>query len=367
LLNYAGQGALLLADPSALQNPFYRLAPPWGLYPLVVLASIATIIASQAVISGAFSITRQAIQLGYLPRLLVQHTSEQEIGQVYVPRINAALLAAIIVLVLGFQTSDSLGAAYGIAVTGMMVITSGLAFVYMRSIGWSLAVAGGVFGFFLLVDLIFLSANLLKIVQGGWFPILVAGVVFLVMSTWWRGRRILADKRAQDTMPLAAFLDGITADHPPRIAGTAVILARDINQVPTPLLHALKHYKVLHERTVLMSVATRDEPHVGDEERLEIDDLGKGFFAVRVWYGFMDEPNLLRALAQMRLQQLRFSLMETSFIIGREKLVPSRRRRLLSGWRKSLFILMSNNALDATEFFRIPPNRVVELGGQIEI
>jgi KUP system potassium uptake protein len=367
LLNYIGQGALLLTDPSALQNPFYRMVPHWGLYPLVVLASAATIIASQAVISGAFSITRQAIQLGYLPRLQVRHTSEQEIGQVYVPSVNTALLAAIIVLVVGFQTSDSLGAAYGIAVTGMMVITSGLAFLYMRSLGWSLAVAGIVFGFFLLLDLTFLSANLLKIAQGGWFPILVAGLVFAIMSTWWHGRRILALKRAEEAMPLQTFLDGIRPDHPPRIAGTAVIMARDISQVPTALLHALKHFKVMHERTVLMSVATRDVPHVPDDERLEIKDWGKGFFTVCVWYGFMDEPNLLRALAQCRLQQLRFNLMETSFIIGREKLVPSRRRSLLAGWRKPLFIVMSNNALDATEFFRIPPNRVVELGGQIEI
>jgi KUP system potassium uptake protein len=367
LLNYFGQGALLLGDPAALQNPFYRLVPSWGLYPLVVLASTATIIASQAVISGAFSITRQAVQLGYLPRLQVRHTSEQEIGQVYVPKINAGLLAAIITLVVGFQTADSLGAAYGIAVTGMMVITSTLAFIYMRSIGWSLALAASVFGFFLIVDVIFLSANLLKIIQGGWFPILVAIVVFAVMSTWWRGRRIVAEKRARDSLPLSTFLDGIKPDHPPRIAGTAVIMARDIDQVPTALLHALKHYKVLHERTVLISVATRDVPHVTDGERLEISDLGKGFFTVRVWYGFMDEPNLLRALAQMRLQQLRFSLMETSFIIGREKLVPSRRGSLLASWRKQLFILMSNNALDATEFFRIPPNRVVELGGQVEI
>jgi KUP system potassium uptake protein len=367
LLNYAGQGALLLGDPAALKNPFYLLVPHWGLYPLVVLASVATIIASQAVITGAFSITRQAIQLGYLPRLQVLHTSEQEIGQVYVPKINGALLAAIIVLILGFQTSDSLGAAYGIAVTGMMVITSGLAFVYMRSIGWSLALASAVFGCFLVVDLVFLSANLLKVAEGGWFPILIAAVVFVIMSSWWRGRGILAERRARDAMPLDAFLGGIRPDHPPRIAGTAVIMAREIDQVPTALLHALKHFKVLHERTVLISVVTRDRPHVGDDERLEIRDLGKGFFAVRVWYGFMDQPNVLRALAQMRLQQIRFSLMETSFIIGREKLVPSRRRSLLSGWRKQLFILMSNNALDATEFFRIPPNRAVELGGQIEI
>ena len=265
LLNYYGQGALLLRGPAAMENPFYRLVPSWGLYPLVMLASVATIIASQAVISGAFSITRQAIQLGYLPRLRVLHTSEQEIGQVYVPRINTGLFVAIVVLVIGFQTSDSLGAAYGIAVTGMMVITSGLAFIYMRSIGWSLAVAAPVFGFFLTVDLVFLSANLLKIVQGGWFPILVAALVFAVMSTWWRGRRVLAEKRARETMPLEAFCRLLKPDHPPRVAGTAVIMARDIDQVPTALLHALKHYKVLHERVVLLNVLTRDVPHVADE------------------------------------------------------------------------------------------------------
>ncbi len=367
MLNYIGQGGLLLADPGALQNPFYRLVPSWGLYPLVILASTATIIASQAVISGAFSMTRQAIQLGYLPRMQVRHTSEQEIGQVYVPRINAGLLAAIIVLVIGFQTSDSLGAAYGIAVTGMMVITSVLAFIYMRSIGWSLALAGFVFGCFLFVDLIFLSANLLKITDGGWFPVMVAVLVFAVMSSWWRGRRILAERRARETMPLATFIDSITPDRPPRIAGTAVIMARDIDQVPTALLHALKHFKVLHARTVLMSVATKDVPRVADEDRLEICDLGKGIYTLRLWYGFLDEPNVLRALAQCRIQQFRFNLMETSFIIGREKLVPNRRGSLWSRWRKQLFIVMSNNALDATEFFRIPPNRVVELGGQVEI
>jgi KUP system potassium uptake protein len=367
LLNYFGQGAVLLEDETALQNPFYYLVPHWGLYPLVVLSSVATIIASQAVISGAFSITRQAIQLGYLPRLQVRHTSEREIGQVYVSKVNSGLLVAIVALVLGFQTSDSLGAAYGIAVTGMMVITSGLAFIYMRSIGWSLWAAAMVFGFFFAVDLIFLSANLLKIIEGGWVPIMIAGVVFVIMSTWWRGRGVLAERRARDAMPLDIFLAGIRPDHPPRVAGTAVIMARDIGQVPTALLHALKHYKVLHERIVLMSVVTRDEPHVPDDERLEIRDLGKGFFTVSVWYGFHDEPNLLRALAQMRLRQFRFNLMETSFIIGREKLVPNRRGSPLWRWRRQLFVLMSNNALDATEFFRIPPNRVVELGGQIEI
>jgi KUP system potassium uptake protein len=367
LLNYYGQGALLLRSPAALENPFYRLVPSWGLYPLVALASVATIIASQAVISGAFSITRQAVQLGYLPRLQVRHTSESEIGQVYVPKINTALLAAIIVLVLGFRTSDSLGAAYGIAVTGMMVITSGLAYVYMRSIGWSFSLAAPVFGLFLLVDLTFLSANLLKVVQGGWFPILVAALVFMIMSTWWRGRWLLTERRAKEALPLATFVETLKPDRPPRIPGTAVIMARDIEQVPVVLLHALKHYKVLHERTVLMSIKTEDFPHVPDEDRLEIRHLGMGFYTVLVRYGFMDEPNLLRALAQCRLQDLRINLMETSFIIGREKLLASERRTQLSRWRKQLFILMSNNALDATEFFRIPPNRVVELGAQVEV
>jgi KUP system potassium uptake protein len=367
LLNYYGQGALLLENPSALQNPFYRLSPSWGLYPLVFLASAATIIASQAVISGAFSITRQAVQLGYLPRFRVLHTSEEEIGQVYVPRINGALLVAIVILILGFQSSDNLGPAYGIAVTGMMVITSSLAFLYMRGAGWSLALAVPVFGFFLLGDATFLASNLLKIADGGWFPILVAGVVFVLMSTWSRGRSVLNAQRAQETMPVEDFVASLKPDRPARIPGTAIIMARLIDRVPLALLHALKHFKVLHERTVLMMVETEDVPHVGNDERLEIRDLGKGFYAIRVRYGFMDEPNLLRALAQCRLQQLRFNLMETSFVIGREKLIPGKRPGALSRWRKKLFILMSNNALDATEFFRIPPNRAVELGGQIEI
>ena len=367
VMNYYGQGALLLRDAAALENPFYRLVPSWGLYPLVVLAGVATIIASQAVISGAFSITRQAIQLGYLPRLRVLHTSEHEIGQVYVPRINTGLFVAIVVLVIGFQTSDNLGAAYGIAVTGMMVITSSLAFIYMRSIGWSLALAAVVFGFFLAIDLIFLSANLLKIMQGGWFPVLVAALIFAVMSTWRHGRGVLAEKRARETMPLETFVATLKPDRPPRIAGTAVIMTRDTGQVPTALLHALKHYKVLHERVVLLNVLTRDVPHVGDDERLELRDLGHGIYTLRLWYGFMDQPNILRALAQCRIRRFHFNLLETSFIIGREKLVPARRRSLLSRWRQRLFMLMSNSALDATEFFRIPANRVVELGGQIEL
>jgi KUP system potassium uptake protein len=367
LLNYFGQGALLLGNPQALENPFYRLAPDWGLYPLVVLASIATIIASQAVISGAFSITRQAVQLGYLPRLEVHHTSEQEIGQVYVPRINSGLLIAVIVLVLGFRSSDNLGAAYGIAVSGMMAITTGLAFLYMRSQGWSLALAVPVFAVFGLVDLTFLSANLLKIAEGGWFPIVIAALVFALMATWWRGRRLLAEKRARDAMSLRDFVAALKPDSPGRIPGTAIFMTRDLEHVPLALLHALKHYRVLHQRVVMMQVETEDVPHVPEEQRLEIGELGKGFYTIRLRYGFMDQPNVVRALAQCRIGGLRFNLMETSFVIGREKLRSRPRRTAFWRWRDRLFILMSNNTLDATEFFRIPPNRVVELGGQIEI
>jgi KUP system potassium uptake protein len=369
VLNYFGQGALLLGNPDAIEHPFYRLAPEWGLYPLVALASIATIIASQAVISGAFSITRQAVQLGYLPRLEIRHTSEREIGQVYVPRINNALLVAVIVLVIGFKSSDNLGAAYGIAVSGMMAITTGLAFLYMRSRGWSLAIAVPLFAAFGLVDLTFLSANLLKISDGGWFPIVVAAVVFIVMATWWRGRRVLAELRGRDALRLGKFVEALNPERPARIPGTAIFMTRDLRRVPVALLHALKHYKVLHKRVVMMQVDTEDVPHVPDEQRLDLAELGKGFHTIRIHYGFSDEPNILRALAQCRVGGFRFNLMETSFIIGREKLRlrPRSRRAGLSRWRDALFILMSNNTLDATEFFRIPPNRVVELGGQIEI
>jgi len=369
LINYLGQGALLLGNPAAIENPFYRLTPAWGLYPLVALASLATIIASQAVISGAYSITRQAIQLGYLPRLEVRHTSETEIGQVYVPRVNWGLLVAIIILVLFFQTSDNLGAAYGIAVSGMMLITNGLAFIYMRHHGWSLAVALPVFALFAVVDLTFLSANMLKVAEGGWFPILVAAMVFALMGTWWRGRRLLAEQRARDAIPLSQFVAGLNPARLVRVPVTAIFLTRELTNVPVTLLHALKHYKALHQRVVMMQVDTEDVPHVADERRLEICEVGQGFWTMRVRYGFLDEPNIMRALAQCRVQHFHINLMETSFFIGREKLLrrPRQHRSLFWRWRDRLFIMLNNLSLDATEFFRIPPNRVVELGGQIEI
>ncbi|HEX9462450.1 MAG TPA: potassium transporter Kup [Alphaproteobacteria bacterium] len=366
MLNYMGQGAIVLANPSAVENPFFLLAPSWALYPLVILASAATIIASQAVISGAFSITRQAAQLGYLPRIEVRHTSEEEIGQVYVPRVNIGLLVAVVILVLGFKSSDNLGAAYGIAVTGTMLITTILAFVYMRgSRQWSLAKAGAVFGGFLIVDLLFFGANLLKIVEGGWFPLVVAAFIATLMATWWRGRQLLFSMRARDALPLNVFVAGLKPERPLRVPGTAIFMTSAIDHVPNALLHTLKHYKVLHERVVLMTMHTEDIPHVPKDQRIDVRELEKGFYTVKVGHGFMDQPSVPRALALCRMKNLRFDLMETSFIVGREKLRRAKRSPL--GWRQRLFILLYNNMLGATEFFGIPPNRAIEVGGHTEI
>jgi KUP system potassium uptake protein len=367
LLNYFGQGALLLRTPSALENPFFLLAPDWALYPLVVLASAATIIASQAVISGAFSMTRQAVQLGYLPRLEVRHTSEQEIGQIYVPRVNLVLLVAVVALVLGFRSSDNLGAAYGIAVTGTMSITTVLALVYMYGVrGWNTGVSALLFGFFLAVDLAFFAANMLKIEEGGWFPLAVAVLVYAVMSTWRSGRQALVHERERDALPLETFIATLKPGRPARVPGTAVFMTGNITIVPNALLHNLKHNKVLHERVVLMTVHTEDFPHVNDDQRLEIRHLEQNLHTISLRYGFMDHPNIPRALAQCRAMQFHFNLIETSFFVGREKIVAGNRSRFWR-WRKRLFIFMSNTMLDATEFFRIPTNRVIELGGQIEI
>src|SRR6202167_6303414 len=368
MLNYLGQGALLLASPEALENPFYLLAPGWALYPMVVLAGCATVIASQAVISGAFSMTRQAVQLGYLPRLQIRHTSEDEIGQIYVPRVNLALLVAVIMLVLGFRSSDNLGSAYGIAVTGTMSLTTVLAFVYTVGVlKWNPVGAALLFGFFLFVDLLFFSANLLKFVEGGWFPLAVAAFIFIVMATWMKGRDLLAARRAEAAMPLDIFLKSIRPDHPQRVPGTAIFMTANTDLVPAALLHNLKHNKVLHERVVLMKIETLDVPHFAEDQRLEVKNLDHQFHTVTVRYGFMDTPNIPRTLAQLRLMRLKFNLMETSFFIGREKVVMGSATPNFWRWRKKLFIFMQATMVNATEFFRIPSNRVVELGGQIEI
>ncbi len=367
LLNYFGQGALLLGKPAAIANPFYLLAPGWALYPLVVLASAATVIASQAVISGAFSITHQAVQLGYLPRMLVRHTSGEEIGQVYVPAMNGILLVAVVVTVLGFRSSDALGGAYGIAVTGTMSVTTVLAFVYFRwGAGWPLWRLVPLFALFLFVDLSFFGANLLKIIDGGWFPLAIAGTLYAVMMTWLWGRQRIAQQRASGALPLSTLLETLRPDSPVRVPGTAIYMTARVDNVPAALLHNLKHNKILHERNVLMTVRTDDVPVRPEADRLQIDHLSQNFHTVTIHYGFLEEPDIPRALALCRVGGFRFNLMETSFFVGREKIVAKGRSGLMLPFKK-LFVLLSDLALDATEFFRIPVNRIVELGGQVEL
>ena len=367
LLNYFGQGALLLAKPAAIANPFYLLAPGWALYPLVVLASVATVIASQAVISGAFSITHQAVQLGYLPRMLVRHTSEQEIGQVYVPAINGMLLVAVVATVLGFRSSDALGGAYGIAVTGTMTVTTVLAFVYFyRGAGWTLWRLIPLFALFLVVDLSFFGANLLKIIDGGWFPLAIAATIYAAMITWLWGRERVAIQRATGALPLITLIENLKPDHPARVPGTAIYMTARVDNVPAALLHNMKHNKILHERNVLMTVRTEDVPRLPEGERLQIDHLGQNFHTVTIHYGFLEEPDIPRVLALCRVGGFRFNLMDTSFFVGREKIVAKRSPAMLLPFKK-LFVLLTDVALDATEFFRIPVNRIVELGGQVEL
>jgi KUP system potassium uptake protein len=367
LLNYFGQGALLVAHPDAVENPFFHLARSWAIYPLVGLASTATVIASQAVISGVFSLTHQAVQLGYLPRLQVRHTSADEIGQVYVPGANNLMLLAVVATVLGFRSSDALGGAYGIAVTGTMTVTTVLAFTYLRlGAEWRLWQILPLFGLFFLVDLSFFGANLLKLIDGGWFPLAIGIVVYSVMTTWIWGRSRLAAQRASGALPLASLMESLRPDRPVRVPGTAVYMTARVDNVPAALLHNMKHNKVLHERNVLMTVHTQDVPRLSEADRLEIHHLAKNFHTVTIHYGFLDEPDIPRALALCRVGGFRFNLMETSFFVGREKIVTKRRFGFAQPF-KHLFVMLSNVALDATEFFRIPINRIVELGGQAEI
>jgi KUP system potassium uptake protein len=367
LLNYFGQGALLLADPGTVANPFYLLAPDWALYPMVVLATWATVIASQAVISGAFSISGQAVQLGYLPRLNVRHTSAQTIGQIYIPGINWLLLAGVVLLVLGFQSSSNLAAAYGIAVSGTMATTTVLAGIVARSRwGWPPALVVAVFGAFLAMDLTFLSANALKIFAGGWFPIALAAAVFFLMSTWHRGREVMFERLYRGAPSLRSFLTSLSLRPATRVPGTAVFLTANPAGVPRALLHNLKHNKVLHERVVVLKVETEDVPRVPTSKRVEIEHLGANFHRVLVRYGFMERPDVPAALRSCQLGPPEPTPMDISFFLSRETFIPSARPDL-SRWREQIFIHMANTALDATRFFRLPPNRVVELGSQIEI
>ena len=367
VLNYFGQGALLLHDETAAQNPFYLLAPSWALYPMVILSTLAAVIASQAVISGAFSITRQAIQLGYLPRMDVNHTSEREIGQIYIPFINWGLLVGIVALVLGFKTSSNLAAAYGIAVTGTMAIDTVLAFVVVRGLwkwSWTATLIG--ITLFLSVDIAFFAANANKIMQGGWFPLVIALVIFTLMATWKRGREILRDRLREQAIALDPFVEGIAKHPPARIPGTAIFLTTSHEGVPHAMLHNLKHNKVLHERVIILTVVFQDIPHVDDSERVEIRPLGHGFTKIFVIYGFKDETNIPRALELCAPLGHEFNMLDTSFFLSRETLICTDRPGMAL-WREKLFVSMSRNAGSITAYFQIPTNRVVELGAQVEL
>jgi KUP system potassium uptake protein len=368
VVNYFGQGALILGDPLAIKNPFYLLAPDWALVPLLVLATAAAIIASQAVISGAFSLTRAAIQMGYCPRLTIEHTSERAIGQIYVPFINWMLLAAVIALVVGFRTSDSLAGAYGIAVTLAMLIDSILIFVVMRQLwDWPTWVAVAIATPLILIDLTFLSSNALKIPDGGWFPILIGIIVFTLLTTWKRGRIVLMERLAEDAMPLDLFIQSIEASPPTRVPGTAVFLTSTQNRVPHALLHNLKHNKVLHRRIVLLTVVMRDIPFVAEgETRYDIKPLGGDFYKMTADYGFKEDPDVPALLEECGRKGFAFDMMETSFFVSRETLIATVAPGMAL-WREKLFVSMSKNAIKASEFFQIPTNRVVELGTQVEL
>jgi KUP system potassium uptake protein len=366
-LNYLGQGALLLGDPQALENPFFLLAPEWLRLPMVVLATAATIIASQSMISGAYSIARQCVQLGFLPRLVVHHTSETEEGQIYLPQINFALLAGVLVLVLSFHNSDSLAAAYGIAVTGTFVCTSLLAMlVFRRQFNWPAPVVGLVFLPLFLIDLAFFVSNVLKIPEGGWVPLVLGVFLFTLMHTWKRGRDLLFLRFRQDSLPLKSFLARLPQSRTIRVPGIAVFMTGQADYVPGALLHNLKHNKVLHERVLFVTVLNEDVPQVNPERRREVLELAAGIHRVILRYGFQESPHIPRALETLREAGVAFEPMQASYFLGRETLVAAVVPKM-SHWRQWLFTLMSRNAVPATEFFRIPSDRVVELGVRVAI
>jgi KUP system potassium uptake protein len=367
LLNYFGQGALLLRDSSAIASPFYRMAPAWGVYPLIALATVAAIIASQAVISGAFSLTRQAVQLGYSPRMQIDHTSSREIGQIYIPVVNWALMVGTFALVLGFRTSSGMAAAYGVAVSGEMVITTVLLYILSREgWGWSRTNAGLLAVFLLAVDLGFFGANALKIPHGGWFPLAVGIGVYLVMTTWKRGRHILSRRMQEKTVPLKMLLADLAAEPPIRVPGTAIFMYGTTDGTPPALVHNLAHNKVLHERIVFLTMITEEVPHVPDAERVTVKRLGKGFHQVTARYGFMQDPDIHDVLGACRVHGLDMQIEGATFFLGRETLIATERPGM-ARWRERLFAFMQRNALRATAFFKIPPNQVFEVGAQVEL
>lgn len=367
LLNYLGQGALLLDHPAAMENPFYRLAPSWALYPMVLLATLATVIASQALISGAFSLTMQAVQLGYSPRLRIEYTSPEAKGQIYIPYVNRFLMLCCIGLVLGFQSSSNLAAAYGVAVTQTMIITTALFyFVARRLWKWSSAKAAAVCAPFLVVELAFAGANALKIVHGGWFPLLVGAGIFTVMTTWKRGRQILGAKLRKSALPYDQFLADVKKHPPTRVPGTAVFLSGNAEGTPLALLHNLKHNKILHERVILLTIETEDVSHVSRSERVKVEEQKDGFYRVTAHYGFMEDPNVPEVLALCTEKGLKLHETETTFFLSRQAIVPTKAPGMAL-WREKLFSFMARNAQSPADFFRLPANRVVELGMHVEI
>ncbi|MCZ8294826.1 MAG: potassium transporter Kup [Hylemonella sp.] len=366
-LNYFGQGALLLKNPEAVKNPFFMMAPDWALLPLVGLATMATVIASQALISGAFSVTKQVIQLGYLPRLQVQHTSVKDTGQIYMPFVNWGLFVAIVLAVLMFRSSSNLAAAYGIAVTLDMLITTVLTFFVLRY-GWKypLALCLAATGFFFVVDLAFFSSNLMKLHHGGWFPLAIGGAVFMLMTTWKQGRAQLNAAMRQDALDLPGFLEAVFVSPPVRVEGTAVFLTAEAGSVPNALLHNLKHNKVLHENNLFVTVRNHEVPWIGLDKRIEIEPLGHDCWQVTVHYGFKNDPDLPSALEQVRTQGCALNPMTTSYFLSRDIVIPTMGRGM-SPWREKLFAQMHHNASAAAEFLNLPNNAVVELGSKIEI
>ena len=367
MLNYMGQGSLLLSNPQALENPFYLLAPSWMLLPMVILAAAATIIASQAVISGAFSITNQAVQLGYIPRIKVRHTSAEEMGQVYVNYVNVFLFVCVELLVLSFRSSENLANAYGIAVTGSMAIDTALGYLVMvRKEHWKPLYAIPLFGIFLTVDLAFFSANTIKFFEGGWFPIVIAGALFFVMMAWNTGRTRLLEARNKRKQPLDAFLASIKQNGPLRVPGTAIFMVPDVVNVPHSLLYSLNHYRVLHERVILLHVKTELVPWVAQENMIDVKHLDGNFHAVTLHYGFFEMPRILRALAYLRVHDFHFKLQDVSFFMGTEHLINGA-DTLWDRIADGVFIFLHNNMYRARDFFQLPHDHVVEVGGQIEI
>jgi KUP system potassium uptake protein len=366
-LNYLGQGAMVLADPSRLENPFFLLFPEWSLLPIVILATLATIIASQAVITGAFSLTRQAVQLRLLPRLEIRHTSVDQEGQIYMPQVNYLLMIGVILLVVLFGSSSKLATAYGIAVTGTMVVTACLAFIVVwRRWNWPLWAAVSAMAPFVIIDLVFFSANALKILEGGYVPIIFAAGIMLCMWTWVRGTKILTDKISQSEVSLDFLISKLRAKPPQRIPGLAIFLTADPDTAPSALLHSLKHYKVLHEKNAILTIRSATIPRVPDEDRVRIEIIDESFSTITLRFGYMEEPNIPRALVLCRKKGFKFDIMSTSFFLSRRSIKPSTRSGMPL-WQDQLFIAMANSASDASGYFHLPTGRVVEIGAQISV